>query len=113
MITNSPIQPADSLVHNVSLADGTVVCDGVMYQRAAGSATQNPTSSFKMGWAGTSYGVSNTRFYSCKIYTNNVLVFDGIPVVDSNGVACMYDSISKTLKYNAAETGTITAGPII
>lgn len=37
--------------------------------------------------------------------------FNGIPVVDGNGVACMYDYISKTLKYNSASSGTITAGP--
>jgi hypothetical protein len=110
MVADSPIQPADSLVHDVSLADGTVVCDGVTYQPAVGVATQNPTSSFKMGWGGTSYGVSNARFYRCKIYTNNVLVFDGIPVV-ANGVAGIYDSISGTVKTNAAASGTITAGP--
>ena len=34
-----------------------------------------------------------------------------IPVVDRNGVACMYDYVTKTLKYNAASSGTITAGP--
>ena len=34
-----------------------------------------------------------------------------IPVVDRDGVACMYDYVSKTLRYNAADSGTITAGP--
>lgn len=110
LTTGSPLQPADSLIHDVSLQDGTVVCDGVTYQTPAGVASQNPISSFKMGWAGTSYGVSNARFYRCKIYTHNVLVFDGIPVV-ANGVAGIYDSISGTVKTNAAATGTITAGP--
>lgn len=110
MFANSPIQPPDSLVHDVSLEDGTVICDGVTYQPTAGAVTQNPTSSFKLGWAGTTYGVSNSRFYLCKIYTNNVLVFNGIPVV-ANGVAGIYDSISGTVKTNAAATGTITAGP--
>lgn len=110
LLANSPIRPADSRVHDVSLEDGTVVCDGVTYQPAAGAATQNPTSSFKMGWGGTSYGFSNARFYRCKIYTSNVLVFDGIPVV-ANGLAGLYDSISGTVKTNAAATGTITAGP--
>lgn len=110
MLSNSPIQPADSSVHDVLLEDGNVVCDGVTYQPTAGAATQNPISSFKMGWGGTSYGVSKARFYRCKIYTNNVLVFDGIPVV-ANGVAGIFDSISGTVKTNAAATGTITAGP--
>lgn len=110
LTTDSPIQPADSRVHDVVLEDGTVVCDGATYQSSSSSAAQNPTSSFKIGWGGTPYGVSNARFYRCKIYTNNVLVFDGIPVV-ANGLAGLYDSVSGTVKTNAAATGTITAGP--
>jgi hypothetical protein len=36
----------------------------------------------------------NARFYSVKVYTNNVLVFDGIPVRIGHEGA-MYDLISK------------------
>ena len=53
---------------------------------------------------------TQTRFYDFKIYDGDNLVFDGIPVV-ANGVAGIYDSISGTVKTNAAATGTISAGP--
>ena len=53
---------------------------------------------------------ANARFFSCVIRDNGVIVFNGIPVV-ANGVAGMYDSVSGTVKTNAAATGTITAGP--
>lgn len=40
-----------------------------------------------------------------KIYTDGTLVRDFIPVIDRNGVACMYDKVSGNLFYNAG-TGT-------
>ena len=55
---------------------------------------------------------TQTRFFYFKMYSGADLVFDGIPVV-ANGLAGLYDSISGTVKTNAAATGTITAGPRI
>ena len=45
------------------------------------------------------------KLYYCKIYENDVLVRDFIPVLDQNNVACLYDRVSKTFYYNAG-TGT-------
>ena len=47
--------------------------------------------------------------YYCKIYDNNTLVRDFIPVLDWDMTPCMYDKVSKTLFYNAG-TGNFTAG---
>ena len=52
---------------------------------------------------------ANARFYSVKLYKNNVLVFDGIPVrVGTEGA--IYDKVSKTVLHNAG-SGTIIPGP--
>lgn len=61
----------------------------------------------------TSYSLrsySNVRIYSCILRDNGAVVFNGAPVV-ANGMAGLYDSISGTVKFNAAASGTITAGP--
>lgn len=106
----------DTNIHEISLGSEIFDFDGVHI----GTGTISSTKVFGVFCLGSrgaqqlqtnpQYGFTNTRFYSCKIYTNNVLVFDGIPVV-ANGLAGLYDSISGTVKTNAAETGTITAGP--
>lgn len=53
---------------------------------------------------------SKARYYKCKLWENNVLVFDGIPAKNSNNVIGMYDTVSGTFLTNAG-TGTFTAGP--
>ena len=52
------------------------------------------------------------RIYSAKIYNNDTLVRDFIPVLDGNGVPCMYDRVEKKYYYNAG-TGDFVAGPVI
>jgi hypothetical protein len=55
--------------------------------------------------------------YTVKIY--EVIIYEGsnilqhfIPVLDANGVACMYDKVEKKFYYNAG-TGDFIAGPVI
>ena len=45
------------------------------------------------------------RIYKCKIYDNDVLVRDLIPVLDENNVPCMFDKLNKQFYYNKG-TGT-------
>ena len=49
------------------------------------------------------------RIYSAQIKQGGELVRDFIPVVDENGVACMYDLVGKEYYYNKG-TGSFTAG---
>ena len=44
--------------------------------------------------------ISTCRIYSCKIWDNEVLVRDIIPVLDWNDVPCMYDKVTGELFYN-------------
>lgn len=55
-------------------------------------------------------GRSSARMYYCKIWdSNNTLVKDFIPVLDGNGIACLYEQVGGNFYYNAG-TGTFTAG---
>lgn len=54
---------------------------------------------------------SSIRMYSFKIWDNGALVRDFIPVLDKDGVACMYDKVSGEFFYNQG-TGDFIAGNI-
>ena len=54
----------------------------------------------------------NWRLYSFKIYKNNELVRDFIPVKTTDGDICLYDLISKTFYMNRG-SGSFIAGPEI
>ena len=49
------------------------------------------------------------RIYSCKHYSGDELIQDFVPCLDTNGVPCMYDSVSQKPFYNKG-TGSFTWG---
>ena len=51
------------------------------------------------------------RIYECAFIENGTTVRKFIPVIDTNGVACMFDEVEEKLYYNRG-TGTFTAGPV-
>ena len=55
---------------------------------------------------------SSFRVYSSRLYDNDVLVRDFIPILDHNGTPCMYDKVEKKFYYNQG-TGQFIAGPAI
>lgn len=73
---------------------------------------QYPISLFAVNIGGTVGYYTTMKLYSCKIYDNDVLIRDYIPVVDNNNVACLFDKISKTFCYNSG-TGNFVSGEII
>ena len=52
------------------------------------------------------------RIYYTKIWQDDILVRDFIPVLDGNGVPCMYDKVENKFYYNQG-TGQFIAGPVI
>lgn len=56
-----------------------------------------------MGARVTLNGVSMDLFllYYCKIWQGDTLVRDFVPVLDTEGVACLYDNVSKEYFYNS------------
>lgn len=55
------------------------------------------------------YKLTNTKIYGVKIYRNDILEADIIPVIDLDDTICMYDKVSNRLLYNAG-TGNFIAG---
>ena len=58
------------------------------------------------------YRLTNTKIYGVKIYRNDILEADIIPVIDLNDTICMYDKVSNRFLYNAG-TGNFIAGTYI
>lgn len=56
-------------------------------------------------WNGTQ------TWYYCRIMNDGVLIRDFIPVIDTKGIVCFHDKVSKRNFYNAG-TGEFIAGPI-
>ena len=113
-LSSSPYPVFDNNIHDISFDSTALVFDGTPH---AVNATTNTCGHLCLGTRGSFPASTNpqnfytqTRFYGFKIYDGDNHVFDGIPVV-ANGLAGLYDSISGTVKTNAAATGTITAGP--
>jgi hypothetical protein len=52
------------------------------------------------------------KIYYAKIYDNNILVRDMIPVLDLNGTPCLYDKVTQQFFYNQG-TGQFIAGPAL
>lgn len=52
---------------------------------------------------------STGRIYYCKIWENDNLVRDIIPILDANNTPCMYDKITNTIYYNQG-SGSFTWG---
>lgn len=51
-----------------------------------------------------------TKLYYLQIYDNGTLVRDFIPVKDANGIACLYDNVTKQFFYNKGTDENFTAG---
>ena len=52
------------------------------------------------------------KLYYCKIYDNDILTRDFIPVKDLNDVVCLYDKVSDTFFYNQGTGDFIGGGEI-
>ena len=58
---------------------------------------------------GNASNCASMKLYSMQIYDNDILVRDFTPAIDTKGIVCLYDSVSKTYFYNQG-TGNFTAG---
>ena len=55
---------------------------------------------FYMSYNANGWSISTGQVYYCKVYENDVLIRDLIPVLDEDNVACLYDKVSETYFYN-------------
>ena len=56
--------------------------------------------------------ISTAKIFYAKIWENDVLVRDFIPVLDEDGVPCMFDKVEGKFYYNQG-TGQFIAGPVL
>ena len=47
--------------------------------------------------------MAKIKLYSCKIWNDNILVRDFIPVLNKAGVPCLYDKVEEKFYYNQGE----------
>lgn len=75
--------------------------DGTNVYNVGSTTTFTSTRTMYLFWGnGTSRLKSISRIYDFKIYENGNIVMNLIPCLDTNGVPCMYDTISRTALYN-------------
>ena len=89
-------------IHYFEIDKGKIYFDNIQYQN------QYESQKFKCNYNLVLFGVNTSNkitksavyVYDCKIYDNDVLIRDMIPVLDKNGIACMYDKVNKKFYYN-------------
>ena len=104
---------------SVSSALNRVVIDRNKAVCVIGQAsTTNSNSTFQLAYnmfllalndKGTCEGRNlSGKLYSCQIYDNDVLIRDYAPVIDPDGIPCLYEKLSEQYVYNAG-SGSFTA----
>ncbi len=101
-LTTNAIYSADFNKNNFSLQNGTTKT----FTAATFSSGLN-LYLFGGNRGGSLNEAMKGKIYSCKIYDNGAMVRDYIPVLNKNGVACLYDKVNKQFYYNAG-TGTFS-----
>lgn len=67
---------------------------------AISSNNQHPLVVFGIAYNGSIFQRAVIKLYGLKIYDNNILVRDFIPVIDLEGVACLYEKVEEKFYYN-------------
>lgn len=87
------------------IVDGTTVySESVATEYSSG----NNMYLFALNSSGTADYFADCKLYGLKLYEDDVLVRDFIPVLDLDNVACLYDTVSKQFFYNSGEGKFLT-----
>ena len=111
---NTTVNTIDGKKHTVVLSNEVYTIDDVNQSLPNRGTFSNFYDIYLFTW--NNANVADTRkfkgkVYNFKIYDNNVLIRDMIPVLDKNGIACMYDKVNKEFYYNQG-AGEFIAGPL-
>lgn len=90
--------------HVYKISNNILYIDGEQKLNAGTSSTFSSSSSiylFAVNFNGQAFNNSIVRFYSCRIWDDDILVRDYIPV-EKNGIACLYDKIEGKFYYSNA-----------
>ena len=116
----SPVVNEKNTIHWQPVTN-QITFNGVIYTGASGCYCQT-TNSFTSANApyifATNQAGTATQFDYAKLYSfrrqnsSGVLLQDLIPVLDSNGVPCLFDKVTEQYFYNQG-TGQFVAGPVL
>ena len=110
-------QAANKNKHNLILSKAGAVLDGTTIWVPDDVVTSfTPFATIALFGAFEADGGTTTtlktgveKIYKCKIYDNDILIRDFIPVLDNNNEPCLYDKVSNTFFYNQG-SGTFLYG---
>lgn len=100
---NTTVNTVDGEKHTVVLSNEVYTIDDVNQSLPNRGTFSDFYDIYLFTW--NNANVADTRkfkgkVYNFKIYDNNVLIRDMIPVLDKNNIACMYDKVNKESYYN-------------
>ena len=109
------VLPAYSTISEIRIAGMKLLVNGTQVSDLT-SASGEPESKFALfGFNNDNpYNSSYRSAYKLKGFSasrNGVRIVDCIPVVDFDGVVCMYEKVSGSFYYNASSYGAFNAGP--
>ena len=100
--------PYDNAIHNVELTRNKLKIDNTEQNNSSEVNDTRSVCLFVRRLDNLGNGVQHVAYckiYSCQIYDDDGLVRDFIPVLDPDGVACLYDKVTGEYYYNSG-TGT-------
>lgn len=106
---NSYTVTYDTNRHKIELSKTQCIVDGTVLGTYEG-ITPSDTSDlllFARRTDNSGSGIQNSsavKIYSCKMYADDILVRDFLPMLDDNGVPCMYDQINNQYYYHVGQT---------
>lgn len=110
--TNTNVSPSGKMTVDKNKNVTTINGDQVFTSSNATFSTNYNLYLFAGNSGGEVFSPIPIYLYSFELYDNDVLVRDYAPVLDPEGVACLYDKVSEEYVYNSG-SGSFTAGPVI
>ena len=111
------VSNASDEAHVIEIAYGEQKADGEIISNTTGNFISSGVSNYPL-WIfdcnnrGSTERRSSIELYNYKLYENNLLVMDLIPIkVKSSGVVCLYDKVNHRFFYNQ-NSSTFIAGPL-
>ena len=88
---------------SLTVSDSTITANGTSYTMPRHVTVGLPIFLFALNNYGTGiFGIYNgMKLYEWKYYRAGTLAQHLIPVLDKSGVPCLYDTVTRTMKYNA------------
>lgn len=103
-------EATDGAAHTIVIKNGVCTLDGVQkFSNTSSFNAGHNIALFATNRSGQIMQNGASKLYYCKMWLKGTLVHDFWPCFDTDGVACLYDKVTKEYYYNAG-TGEFTAG---